>query len=43
MPDQGSAARVERFHQTMKSFLAKQPKAASISELQTQVDRFVAY
>ena len=27
----------------MKAFLAKQPKAGSISELQAQVDRFVAY
>jgi len=38
-----TCGKVERFHQTMKSFLAKQPKASSIPELQTQVDRFVAY
>jgi transposase InsO family protein len=38
-----TCGKVERFHQTMKSFLAKQPQAASIGELQTQVDRFVAY
>ncbi len=38
-----TCGKVERFHQTMKSFLAKQPQAASIAELQTQVDRFVAY
>jgi transposase InsO family protein len=38
-----TCGKVERFHQTMKTFLAKQPKAASISALQTQVDRFVAY
>ncbi len=38
-----TCGKVERFHQTMKSYLAKQPDAASIGELQTQVDRFVAY
>jgi len=38
-----TCGKVERFHQTMKAFLAKQPAAASIPELQTQVDRFVAY
>jgi len=38
-----TCGKVERFHQTMKAFLAKQPKAASIAELQGQVDRFVAY
>jgi transposase InsO family protein len=38
-----TCGKVERFHQTMKSFLAKQPQAASIAELQAQVDRFVAY
>ena len=38
-----TCGKVERFHQTMKTFLAKQPKAASIAELQAQVDRFVAY
>jgi len=38
-----TCGKVERFHQTMKAFLAKQSKAASIAELQTQVDRFVAY
>jgi transposase InsO family protein len=38
-----TCGKVERFHQTMKSFLAMQPKVASISELQLQVDRFVAY
>ena len=38
-----TCGKVERFHQTMKSFLAKQPKASSIAELQAQVDRFIAY
>lgn len=35
--------KVERFHQTLKSHLAKQPAAASLAELQAQIDRFVAY
>ena len=38
-----TCGKVERFHQTMKAFLAKQPTAGSIAELQAQVDRFVAY
>jgi transposase InsO family protein len=38
-----TCGKVERFHQTMKSFLARQPQAASIAQLQAQVDRFVAY
>ncbi len=38
-----TCGKVERFHQTMKTFLAKQPGASSIAELQGQVDRFVAY
>jgi transposase InsO family protein len=38
-----TCGKVERFHQTMKSFLAKQPKVGSIAELQAQVDRFLAY
>jgi transposase InsO family protein len=38
-----TCGKVERFHQTMKAFLAKQPGASSIAELQVQVDRFVAY
>lgn len=38
-----TCGKVERFHQTMKTFLAKQPAAGSIDELQTQVDRFCAY
>jgi transposase InsO family protein len=38
-----TCGKVERFHQTMKAFLIKQPKARSIEDLQRQVDRFVAY
>ena len=38
-----TCGKVERFHQTMKAFLAKQPAAGSIDELQRQVDRFCAY
>ena len=38
-----TCGKVERFHQTLKAFLAKQPKPHTISELQAQVDRFVAY
>jgi transposase InsO family protein len=38
-----TCGKVERFHQTLKAFLAKQPRARSIGELQLQVDRFVAY
>jgi transposase InsO family protein len=37
-----TCGKVERFHQTMKRFLAAQPRARSIRELQAQVDRFVA-
>jgi transposase InsO family protein len=38
-----TCGKVERFHQSMKRYLAAQPKASSIRELQAQVDRFVAY
>jgi transposase InsO family protein len=38
-----TCGKVERFHQTMKAFLARQPPAGSLAELQAQVDRFVAY
>jgi transposase InsO family protein len=38
-----TCGKVERFHQTEKKFLTKQPAAATIEELQAQVDRFVAY
>jgi transposase InsO family protein len=32
--------KIERFHQTLKKWLAKQPPATSLTELQTQLDRF---
>lgn len=35
--------KVERFHQTLKKFLSKQPPAETRRELQAQVDRFIAY
>ncbi|MGH2825831.1 MAG: integrase core domain-containing protein [Actinomycetota bacterium] len=38
-----TCGKVERFHQTLKKFLAKQPQAITLAELQAQVDRFVAY
>jgi transposase InsO family protein len=38
-----TCGKVERFHQTLKRFLARQPKAVTIAELQAQLDRFVAY
>jgi transposase InsO family protein len=38
-----TCGKVERFHQTMKTFLHRQPTARSIGELQAQVDRFIAY
>ena len=36
-----TCGKVERFHQTLKRFLAKQPKAATLADLQTQLDAFV--
>jgi transposase InsO family protein len=35
-----TCGKVERFHQTLKRWLAKQPKAATIPELQAQLDQF---
>ncbi len=32
--------KIERFHQTLKRWLAQQPKATSIAQLQEQLDRF---
>lgn len=32
--------KIERFHQTLKRFLVQQPKAATLSELQNQLDTF---
>ena len=38
-----TCGKIERFHQTEKKFLTKQAGAADLAELQTQLDRFVAY
>jgi hypothetical protein len=38
-----TCGKVERFHQTLKRWLDRQPQARSIEELQVHVDRFVAY
>jgi transposase InsO family protein len=38
-----TCGKVERFHQTLKKFLRKQPPATTIAQLQAQVDRFVTY
>lgn len=35
-----TCGKVERFHQTLKKFLAKQPAAQTIGQLQRQIDRF---
>ena len=35
-----SNGKVERFHQTVQKWLAKQPPAATIAQLQAQLDRF---
>jgi len=32
--------KIERFHQTLKNYLAQQPKATNIEELQKQLDKF---
>ena len=36
-----TCGKVERFHQTLKRYLAKQPRAGSLAALQAQLDRFV--
>lgn len=38
-----TCGKVERFHQTLKKYLAKQPPAHSISQLQHQIDWFIDY
>ena len=38
-----TCGKVERFHQTVKKFLAKQPPAQSLTHLQLQLDTFRAY
>jgi transposase InsO family protein len=36
-----TCGKVERFHQTLKKWLTGQPRAATLTELQTQLDAFV--
>ncbi len=38
-----TCGKVERFHQTLKRWLAKQPAPASLAELQVKLDTFAAY
>jgi transposase InsO family protein len=38
-----TCGKVERFHQTLKRFLARQDRARTIAELQAQLDTFRAY
>jgi transposase InsO family protein len=36
-----TCGKIERFHQTLKKWLTAQPRAATIAELQTQLDEFI--
>jgi len=38
-----TCGKVERFHQTLKRWLAKQPAPANLEELEVQLDRFRSY
>ena len=38
-----TCGKVERFHQTLKKHLRAQPAAATLAELQHQIDQFLAY
>jgi transposase InsO family protein len=38
-----TCGKVERFHQTQKKWLTAQPRAATLRELQRQLDRFATY
>jgi transposase InsO family protein len=38
-----TCGKVERVHQTLKKRLSKQPQAATVAELQTQIDEFIDY
>jgi transposase InsO family protein len=38
-----TCGKVERFHQTLKKWLARQPAAATLAELQAQLDWFTGY
>ena len=42
-PPPQTQGKVERYHQTLKKWLRKQPEASSIEELQHQIDGFVRY
>jgi transposase InsO family protein len=38
-----TCGKVERFHQTLKRWLTRQPTAATVAQLQTQLDQFASY
>ena len=38
-----TCGKIERFHQTLKKFLTKQPPAANIAQLQANIDWFIDY
>jgi transposase InsO family protein len=38
-----TCGKVERFHQTLKNWLARQPRAATLTDLQAQLDAFRGY
>jgi transposase InsO family protein len=38
-----TCGKIERFHQTLKLFLAKQPPPATVDDLQAQINRFTRY
>jgi hypothetical protein len=38
-----TCGKVERFHQTLKRWLTRQPTAATVAELQAQLDQFASY
>lgn len=38
-----TCGKVERFHQTQKKYLARQPAARTLEQLQAQLDRFACY
>ncbi len=38
-----TCGKVERFHQTLKRWLARQPRAMTVTELQAQLDSFASY
>lgn len=38
-----TCGKVERFHQTLKKHLTKQPAAETVNDLQAQIDRFIHY